>query len=65
MKDELKRQAIEEIIKKTYEDMGIAILKIEPVNVCSFRCDIIDGNGPRSVLVTLFMTMSSINANQW
>lgn len=52
---------IEDIITKTYEPLGIAILEIRKVNECNFLVDMIDANGPKTVLVSLLLAAQNVH----
>lgn len=57
MTNEDKQQAMIEVIEKTYEDMGFAILDVNPVSPSSFKVALIDGEGPKETLVTVLLHM--------
>ncbi len=61
--DELKQQVVQELIKKTYEDIGLAVISVEPCGHASFKCHVINEEGPKEVLVTILLCMNSLNVN--
>jgi hypothetical protein len=61
MNDQVKIEVISELIKNTYEAMGMAVGEIKPCGVANFIVEIIDINGPREVLVNIFLQMININ----
>ena len=63
IEDSVKQQAIQEMIATTYENMGFAILTVNPFAPGVFKAEIIDGNGPKDVLVTVLLRMETINVS--
>jgi hypothetical protein len=66
MTQEEKTKAMEEMIATTYENMGFAVLDVNPFAPGVFKLDIIDTNGPKEVYVTVLLHMSipGQNANK-
>lgn len=62
MEDGLKTQAMQELIATTYENLGFAVLGINPFAPGVFKLEVIEPNGPKEVLVTVLLHMVPINA---
>jgi hypothetical protein len=54
---------ISEMIKNTYEIMGMAVLSVNPYAQGVFKLEIIDGNGLKEVFVTVLLHMTGNNLN--
>ncbi len=61
MNEELKQAAVSELIHTTYENMGIAVINVNPIGLGAYRLDIIDQDGPKEVLVNVLLHMSFVN----
>lgn len=58
MEDEIRQQAIFDMITKTYEDMGMAIISIEHAGLATFKCQIINDRGLQDVFITVLLQMT-------
>lgn len=61
MEQSEKTQAVAELIKTTYENMGFAILDINPFAPGVFKMEAIDGNGLKEFYVTVLLHMVPVN----
>lgn len=62
MEDTVKIQAVQELITTTYENMGFAVLSVNPFAPGVFKLEVIEAEGPKEVLVTVLLHMVPINA---
>lgn len=63
MTQEEKTIAMGEMIASTYENMGFAVLDVNPFAPGVFKLELIDANGPKEAFVTVLLHMNLVNHN--
>jgi len=62
MTDLEKVQAMKELVVTQCESMGFAVVSIDGAAPGTFMLEIIDGSGPRNILVTVMLQLEPMNA---